>query len=216
MKKKRKAEFNKKLFFGEKSVMIDTILCSSEDCDKVKNAYVKQIKVPKSPVVNSGVECSRCGAKYVFVYGEGWISTDKVEVKQPAFNQFEQKQAIDSRSQDYVRSNSSNIPLTTGFSITGKNIVQEIEIVSAECVYGMNIFKDWFADVRDIFGGRSKAIQDTLRDARRTALQELKQEALLVGADAVIGVKLDYHEISGAGKKGMIMLVVSGTAVKLE
>ncbi|MEC8210259.1 MAG: heavy metal-binding domain-containing protein [Pseudomonadota bacterium] len=59
-------------------------------------------------------------------------------------------------------------------------------------------------------------MQNTLRDARRTALAELRREALFVGADAVIGVDLDYQEITGGGKNGMIMLVASGTAVSLK
>ncbi|MCC0078899.1 MAG: YbjQ family protein [Rhodobacter sp.] len=92
-------------------------------------------------------------------------------------------------------------------------IAERIEIVTAECAFGMNIFKDLFASVRDIVGGRSRAVQNTMRDARRTALFELKREAWLVGADAVVGVDLDYVELSSAGS--MVMLVASGTAVRL-
>lgn len=91
------------------------------------------------------------------------------------------------------------------------NITLRIEIVTAEVAYGMNIFKDLFAAVRDIVGGRSEAVQKTMRDARRTALYELKREAHSVGANAVVGVDLDYVELSAAGS--MVMLVASGTAV---
>ena len=94
-------------------------------------------------------------------------------------------------------------------------ILERIEIITAECVFGMNIFKDIFASIRDIVGGRSKAFQDTLRDARKTALYELKREAHEVGANAVVGVDLDYSEISG-GKNQMLFLVASGTAVRIE
>lgn len=94
------------------------------------------------------------------------------------------------------------------------NIVKRIEIVTAECAYGMNIFKDLFAGVRDIVGGRSEAVQKTMRDARRTALYELKREAHAVGANAVVGVDLDYVELSAASS--MVMLVASGTAVIIE
>ena len=76
--------------------------------------------------------------------------------------------------------------------------------------------KPLFAAFRDFFGGRSKAVQDTLRDARRTVLAELRKEALMVGADAVIAIDLDYQEISGGQKHGMLMLVASGTAVKVK
>lgn len=93
-------------------------------------------------------------------------------------------------------------------------ILERIEIVTAECAFGMNIFKDLFAGVRDIVGGRSEAVQKTMRDARRTVLYELKKEAHEVGANAVIGVDLDYVELSAAGS--MVMLVASGTAVKIE
>lgn len=119
-------------------------------------------------------------------------------------------------SASLINEMAANIVLTTAPSLAGKTIKSEIEIISAECVYGMHIFKDFFAGVRDIFGGRSKAIQNVLRDARKTAMAELRREALMVGADAVIGVKLDYHEVTGGGKNGMIMIVVAGTAVNVK
>ena len=109
----------------------------------------------------------------------------------------------------------ANIILTTAHTVANREIDQEIEIISAECVFGMNVFRDFFAGVRDFFGGRSDASQKLLRDARRTCMDELRQEAALVGADAVIGIDLDYSEISGKGK-GMLFLVATGTAVKLR
>ncbi len=78
----------------------------------------------------------------------------------------------------------------------------------------MNIFKDLFAWVRDTVGGRSDAVQKTMRDSRRTALYELKKEAYEVGANAVLGFDLDYVELSSA--VSMVMLVESGTAVRIE
>ncbi|MDG1116937.1 MAG: heavy metal-binding domain-containing protein [Flavimaricola sp.] len=104
--------------------------------------------------------------------------------------------------------------LTTEAYPQGMTITKRIEIVTAECAFGMNIFKDLFAGVRDIVGGRSAAVQKTLRDSRRTALYELKKEAHAVGANAVIGVDLDYVEMSSAGN--MVLLVASGTAVVIE
>lgn len=94
-------------------------------------------------------------------------------------------------------------------------IGERLGIVTAECAYGMNAFKDLFASVRNIFGGRSEAVQATMRDARETVLYELKQEADRLGADAVIAVDLDYVQI-GDGGWSMVMLVASGTAVKIE
>lgn len=93
-------------------------------------------------------------------------------------------------------------------------ISHRIEIITAECAFGMNIFKDLFAGIRDIVGGRSKAVQATMREARKTALYELKKEAYEVGANAVVGVDLDYVELSASGS--MVMLVASGTAVVIE
>lgn len=104
--------------------------------------------------------------------------------------------------------------LTTEGYPQGLTITKRIEVVTAECAFGMNIFKDLFAGVRDIVGGRSQAVQNTLRDSRRTALYELKREAYEVGANAVVGVDLDYVELSVSGS--MVLLVASGTAVIVE
>lgn len=93
-------------------------------------------------------------------------------------------------------------------------IAARIDIISAEFAVGMGLLTDVFNAWRDVFGGRSKSYQNALKDARRAVLHELRREAHLVGADAVLGVKLDYSEISGGGKS-MLFLVASGTAVRL-
>ena len=108
-----------------------------------------------------------------------------------------------------------NLILTTEFAMPEYRVTERLEVITAECVFGMNMFRDMFASIRDVFGGRSKASQKVLRDARRTCLTELRREALIAGADAVIGVDLDYSEISGDGKS-MLMVVASGTAVKIQ
>lgn len=110
----------------------------------------------------------------------------------------------------------SKVILTTSFQLAAHSIRQEITIITAEVVYGVNFFRDLFASVTDIVGGRSDSIQKVLRDARKTVLLELRKEALMIGADAVIAVDLDYQEISGGGKSGMIMLVATGTAVNVS
>lgn len=92
------------------------------------------------------------------------------------------------------------------------NIKSRITIVTAEVAYGMNIFKDIFSSVRNIVGGRSEAIQKTMRDAKETVLHELKREAIAVGANAVIGIDLKYTQIGDSGWN-MVLLVASGTAV---
>jgi uncharacterized protein YbjQ (UPF0145 family) len=105
--------------------------------------------------------------------------------------------------------------LTTAPWLEGYRVVETLEIVTAECAFGMNIFRDFFASVTDFVGGRSASTQTVLRDARKTCLAELKREAAAVGADAVIAVDLDYSEFSGQGKS-MLFVVASGTAVKVE
>ena len=108
-----------------------------------------------------------------------------------------------------------NIKLTTTPQYPNKEVAEVLGIVTSECVYGMNIFRDVFASFRDTFGGRSKASQKVLRDARNICLDELKKDAFELGADGVIGLALDYQEFSGQGK-GMLFLVASGTAVKFK
>ena len=165
------------------------------------------------------VKCKHCGAVSL-CEGGNFASEERAKILE-AENLARIASAKDTAdfselSTTQIQQIAADIILTTAFSVSNREVAQELEIVSAECVYGMHIFKDFFSGVRDIFGGRSKVIQDTLRDARKTAMAELRREALMVGADAVIGVDLDYHEITGGGKGGMIMLVASGTAVKLS
>jgi uncharacterized protein YbjQ (UPF0145 family) len=103
--------------------------------------------------------------------------------------------------------------LTTTPSIDGKTISTYLGIVTGEAIVGANIFRDLFANIRDIVGGRSAAYEQELARARTIALDELKAAAQQLGADAVVGIDLDY-EVLGANN-GMLMVSVSGTAVKL-
>lgn len=107
----------------------------------------------------------------------------------------------------------SHIILSTE-SAPDLRIAERLDIVTAEFAVGMGLLTDVFSAWRDVFGGRAKAYQNTLKDARKTVLQELRREAHDIGADAVLGVSLDYSEISGGGKS-MLFLVASGTAVRL-
>lgn len=92
--------------------------------------------------------------------------------------------------------------------------VDRLGVVATEVVLGMNIFKDVLANVRDIFGGRSGTIQNTLEDAREAAFEDLRLKAAKLGADAVISVDIDYHSISTGSSVNMMMVAVSGTAIK--
>ncbi len=125
------------------------------------------------------------------------------------------RELLDKKHTQNKKNPTSQITITTAPSIDGFRVIRTLEVITAECVFGMNIFRDFFAAVTDIFGGRSSATQRVLRDARRTCLAELKKEADELGANAVIAVKLDYSEFSGGGKS-MLFLVASGTAVVIE
>jgi uncharacterized protein YbjQ (UPF0145 family) len=104
--------------------------------------------------------------------------------------------------------------VTTTPTIEGSRIVEYLGVVAGEAIVGANIFRDLFASVTDIVGGRSGAYEDALRGARETALQELQQAARDAGGNAVVGVDLDYEVI---GKNGsMLMVSASGTAVRVE
>ena len=108
-----------------------------------------------------------------------------------------------------------NMVLTTTPDVPGHKVAEIIGVISAETVFGVNVIKEVIGDLTDTFGGRSKTQQRILRDARIACLHELKIEAAFVGADGVVGIDLDYSEISG-GNKQMLFLVASGTAVRLE
>jgi uncharacterized protein YbjQ (UPF0145 family) len=104
--------------------------------------------------------------------------------------------------------------VTTTNNIEGRKVVEYLGIVTGEAILGANLFKDLFAGIRDIVGGRSATYERELANAREVALQELQQRAQERGANAIIGVDLDY-EVLGASN-GMLMVSASGTAVRLE
>ena len=104
--------------------------------------------------------------------------------------------------------------VTTTPTVEGRRIREYKGIVCGEAVLGANLFRDLFAGIRDIVGGRSAAYEKELRKARSIALEELAQAAAEVGGNAVVGVDLDYETLGQAN--GMFMVSVSGTAVVLE
>lgn len=104
--------------------------------------------------------------------------------------------------------------ITTTNTIEGRPVQEYLGIVMGETIVGANIFKDLFAAVRDIVGGRAKAYEDALRGARQEALREMANRAADLGANAVIGVDIDYEVLGKAGS--MLMVTTAGTAVKLR
>jgi uncharacterized protein YbjQ (UPF0145 family) len=101
-------------------------------------------------------------------------------------------------------------------SLEGRTIADYKGIVTGEAILGANIFKDLFAGIRDLVGGRSAAYERELREAKRLALEEMSQEAEALGANAVVGVDLDYETIALGSGGGMLMVSASGTAVLVE
>jgi uncharacterized protein YbjQ (UPF0145 family) len=103
--------------------------------------------------------------------------------------------------------------IVTTDSIEGRKITKHLGLVSGEAILGANIFRDFFAGIRDIVGGRSAAYEQELRKAKDIALQEMSQQASALGANAVVAVDLDYETISVGNGGGMLMVSASGTAV---
>lgn len=103
--------------------------------------------------------------------------------------------------------------LTTTTAIEGRPVREYLGVVTGEVIVGANVFRDLAAGVRNIVGGRSGAYENALRDARREAFAEIEGEARDKGADAVIGIDLDYEVLGQNGS--MLMVSISGTAVRL-
>jgi len=104
--------------------------------------------------------------------------------------------------------------VTTTHTVEGREIVDYLGIVTGEVILGANIFRDMFASLRDVFGGRSGAYEQVLERGRREAILEMVDKARQLGGDALVGCDLDYQTL---GKRGsMLMIAVNGTAVKLR
>lgn len=99
-------------------------------------------------------------------------------------------------------------------ALPGKEIVEVYGMVSGEAILGANIFKDFFAGIRDIVGGRSAAYEQELRRAKEIAIQEMENEAQALGANAIVAMDLDYESIQVGQGGGMLMVSANGTAVR--
>lgn len=106
------------------------------------------------------------------------------------------------------------IIVTTG-ELEGKPVKQYLGLVSGEAILGANIFRDFFAGIRDIVGGRSAAYEEELRKAKDIAIAEMTQQARELGANAILAVDLDYENITVGQTGGMLMVSASGTAVRV-
>ena len=104
--------------------------------------------------------------------------------------------------------------VTTTHNVEGKRILEYKGLVAGEAILGANLFRDLFASIRDIVGGRSGSYEKVLNDARKTAVSEMTDKAELLGANAVIGVDIDYETVGTNGS--MLMVTAAGTAVRIE
>ncbi len=103
---------------------------------------------------------------------------------------------------------------TTTNSVEGRDIGQYLGLVTGEAIMGANIFRDFMAGITDMIGGRSKTYESKLEDARETAIMEMQEIAQRKGADAVVGIDIDYQVLGS--NNGMLMVTATGTAVKLK
>ena len=104
--------------------------------------------------------------------------------------------------------------VTTTPNLEGKQVARYLGVVTGETIFGMNLVRDFFASIRDIVGGRSKSYEEVLSRAKDEALGEMLERAKTLGANAVLGVSLDYEAIGQSGS--MLMVTCSGTAVWVE
>ena len=106
--------------------------------------------------------------------------------------------------------------ISTTSTLQNREITEYGGVVTGEAILGTNIFRDMFAGIRNLVGGRSGAYENALREARETAMAEMEEEARRIGADGVIGVDIDYENITAGDSGSMLMVSVSGTAVRLR
>ncbi len=106
--------------------------------------------------------------------------------------------------------------VTTTSTLEGHRIGRYLGVVTGEAILGANIFRDLFAGIRDIVGGRSGSYEKVLREAKETAMREMVEEAQRLGGNAVIGIDLDYETVQVGNGGGMLMVSASGTAVLVD
>ena len=103
--------------------------------------------------------------------------------------------------------------VTTTPNVEGRPVKEYLGIINAQSIIGANILKDFLGGLRDVFGGRSKTYEKVIEQAKEDALRELAEKAQSMGANAIIGVDLDFETIGGSGS--MLMVIASGTAVRV-
>ncbi len=166
--------------------------------------------------INELANCIDCGKKIGFTNRGDFGRCSSCTAKHWEQEKIPEQVRVDAKyAAEAARNVEIEAIMLTTETAPNLNIIKRIEIVTAECAFGMNVFKDLFIAISNVVGGRSETVQKAMRESRKAALYELKKEAYLVGANAVVGVDLDYVEMGSAGSS-MVMLVASGTAVVIE
>ncbi len=175
------------------------------ECSICGKSLVSYYEKSNSKTVDIGgteyIVCPNCKLKY----------SDEDELKTVIGNSVRET-IKNEENQAEMKNQSESMILTTTPTIEFREISKYIGVIGSEVLAGINIFKDVFASVRNVVGGRSEQLQKTMGQMRKQALEELKEEALKLGADAVVGITIDFDEYA----EHMMMLSVSGTAVKTK
>jgi len=160
-------------------------------------------KEPTNSILESGggtiVECSHCGTRLRVKRLTDFVQCPSCKKEFPAT----------AHARRLLK-----FTVTTTHALDGATITGYLGIVAAQVVLGINFFRDFMANITDLVGGRSGTLERALDDARQTVLQELASKALALGAEAVVGLRLDYETFGATN--GMVMLVATGTAVTYQ
>lgn len=158
--------------------------------------------------------CTKCGKSGfgILEIKNGKCPACRKAEEQAELSKTDEQRAREKTAKDLTLQNAKRLTITT--ETTLNRDVERLGIVASEVVLGMNMFKDVLANVRDIFGGRSGVVQKTLKDARELAFTEIRVQAAELGADAVIAIDVDYHSMSTGSSANMMIVSVTGTAVK--
>lgn len=123
------------------------------------------------------------------------------------------KKSKPSNPHSLLHQNTNPMLITTTYQVDGQPIRQYLGVISAESIIGANFIKDILANLTDFFGGRSNTYEKVLREGKETVLRELQNQASMMGANAIVGVDIDYNTVGANGS--MLMVVATGTAVVL-
>lgn len=168
--------------------------------------------------------CTGCGTETGFMVStcDACLAKERARQREQALARAESAKAEQSADAQAERRRQSaefaeearRILVTTAPTLPGRRIVETLDVITGECVFGINMFRDLLVGLTDVFGGRSETTQKALRDARKVCLHDLRAEAAALGGNAVIAVSFSYNALGH--NESIIMMVASGTAVRVE